>query len=291
MSQVWADKNFGAIHIPRIGQEVIVDFLEGDPDRPIVTGRVYNGENMAPYGLPANKTQSGFKSASLSSGHNEFRFEDKGGSEEIYLHAQKDLTTKVENNEKRDVLVDRTTTVGGKDERTVTGVTKDTLDSTYVRKVASGVTDTISAGGETRTITGGITETVIGDVVQTVTGNITNTVTAMISLTAPAGINLTSTTSVTITQPTQFSTGTTCLSAYGFNFAAYGANVQTAGNNTGIYATQITLVPGVNLSLNGMNLQASAIESTNTPMKLDVFATKISTAATEIKTFALALFV
>ena len=68
VSQDWAGSQWGAIHIPRIGQEVIVDFLEGDPDRPIITGRVYNGDNMPPYALPANKTQSGIKSRSTTGG-------------------------------------------------------------------------------------------------------------------------------------------------------------------------------------------------------------------------------
>ena len=81
MAQLWAGKNWGGIHIPCIGQEVIVDFLEGDPDRPIITGRVYNAEQMPPYELPANQTQSGIKSRSSKAGgspnFNEIRFEDK----------------------------------------------------------------------------------------------------------------------------------------------------------------------------------------------------------------------
>ena len=289
VSQVWADKSFGAVHIPRIGQEVIVDFLEGDPDRPIITGRVYNGDNMSPYGLPANKTQSGFKSYSVpGTGFNEFRFEDKGGSEQIYMHAQKDLDVDVLNNETRDVGVNRTTTVGDVDKRTVTGVTKDILNSTYVRTVASGITDTVSAGGETRTITGGITETVIGDVTQTVTGNITNTVTAMISLTAPAGINLTSATAVTITQPTQFSTGAMCLSAYGFNFGAYGANTQIAGFNGQIFGAQFTAA-GVNVQINGITSTISGVQQDVQGITLKEFGTKLETVGTTIKLAALLL--
>jgi type VI secretion system secreted protein VgrG len=93
VSQSWANSSWGSVHIPRIGEEVIVEFLEGDPDRPIITGRVYNGDNDHPYGLPANKTQSGFKSNSVGgTGFNEWRFEDRAGSEEIYIHAQRDHT-------------------------------------------------------------------------------------------------------------------------------------------------------------------------------------------------------
>ncbi len=121
VSQAWAGRNWGSIHIPRVGQEVIVDFLEGDPDRPIITGRVYNGDNPVPYDLPAHATQSGIKShSSPGSGSNEFRFEDKQGSEEVWFHAQKDLNSKIENDETRKVGNNRTTTIH-KDEKTVDG--------------------------------------------------------------------------------------------------------------------------------------------------------------------------
>jgi type VI secretion system secreted protein VgrG len=116
VSQVWAGKNWGAMHIPRIGQEVIVEFLEGDPDRPIITGRVYNGEQIPPYGLPANKTQSGVKSRSSKGGSganfNEIRMEDKKGAEQLYVHAEKNQDNIVENDETTSVGHDRTETVG-----------------------------------------------------------------------------------------------------------------------------------------------------------------------------------
>jgi type VI secretion system secreted protein VgrG len=107
VAQVWAGKQWGGIHIPRIGQEVIVEFLEGDPDHPIITGRFYNNDNMPPYGLPAHATQSGIKSRSADGGtpenYNEFRFEDKKGEEEIYLHAEKDWTVTIENDKHQSV--------------------------------------------------------------------------------------------------------------------------------------------------------------------------------------------
>lgn len=101
----WAGKQWGAIHIPRIGQEVILDFVEGDVDRPLIVGSVYNASQMPPYGLPDNKTQSTLKSNSSKGGNgsNEIRFEDKKSSEEVYFHAQKDLNSVVENNETRKV--------------------------------------------------------------------------------------------------------------------------------------------------------------------------------------------
>lgn len=90
VAQLWAGKNWGAMWIPRIGQEVIVDFLEGDPDQPIITGRVYNAVEMPPYALPDERTKSTIKSYSSKGGggFNEIRFEDKKGSEQIFIHAQ-----------------------------------------------------------------------------------------------------------------------------------------------------------------------------------------------------------
>jgi len=105
VSQYWAGNQWGSIHIPRIDQEVIVSFMEGDPDKPVITGRLYNAVNMPPYDLPDDKTQSGVKTRSTKDGSannfNELRFEDKKGSEHISLHAEKDLNTFVENIETR----------------------------------------------------------------------------------------------------------------------------------------------------------------------------------------------
>jgi type VI secretion system secreted protein VgrG len=98
VSQLWAGAGYGAMWIPRVGHEVIVDFIEGDPDRPIIVGRVYHGANVPPYALPGEKTKSTIKSNSSTGGDgsNELRFEDKKGSEEIYLHGQKDWNIKIE---------------------------------------------------------------------------------------------------------------------------------------------------------------------------------------------------
>jgi type VI secretion system secreted protein VgrG len=118
----WAGQNWGIIHIPRIGQEVIVDFLEGDPDQPIIVGSVYNADQMPPYKLPDNKTQSGIKSRSSLHGgtddFNELRLEDKKGSEDIYFHAQKDFHRVVENDD--DLKVGHDQTIEIKHDRTET---------------------------------------------------------------------------------------------------------------------------------------------------------------------------
>lgn len=102
--------------VPRIGQEVIVDFLEGDPDRPIITGRVYNGANMPPYKLPEHATRTTFKSNSTRDGQggfNEFRFEDKKGAEQIFIHAEKDQDIRVKNDRREWIGHDTHETVVG----------------------------------------------------------------------------------------------------------------------------------------------------------------------------------
>ncbi|WP_434570843.1 type VI secretion system tip protein VgrG [Pseudomonas sp. Z3-8] len=116
VSQSWAGKNWGSMQIPRIGQEVIVSFLEGDPDRPIITGRVYNAEQTVPYDLPENATQSGMKSRSSKGGtpanFNEIRMEDKKGAEQLYIHAERNQDMVVEVDESHSVGHDRAKSIG-----------------------------------------------------------------------------------------------------------------------------------------------------------------------------------
>jgi len=107
--QVSAGSGFGFVFIPRVGQEVIVDFLEGDPDRPVVVGSVYNGDNLQPYKLADEKTKSVLKTSSTPDGEgfNEIRFEDKKDSEQVFVHAQKDFDLDVENDQRIHVKNDR----------------------------------------------------------------------------------------------------------------------------------------------------------------------------------------
>ncbi|EGO4766553.1 type VI secretion system tip protein VgrG [Escherichia coli] len=114
VSYPWAGKGFGMIQIPRIGQEVLVDFKNGDPDLPIIVGRTYNQDTMPPWGLPGMASQSGIFSHSLYGGPtngNMLRFDDKTGAEEVKFHAEKDLNTTVKNNETHTIMVDRTKTI------------------------------------------------------------------------------------------------------------------------------------------------------------------------------------
>ncbi|MCR6181325.1 type VI secretion system Vgr family protein, partial [Escherichia coli] len=135
VSYPWAGKGFGGIQIPRIGQEVLVDFKNGDPDLPIIVGRTYNQDTMPPWGLPGAATQSGFYSHTIGGGPtnaNALRFEDKTGGEEIWLHAEKDQRIEVNNNESHWVgnnrlkVIDKTETAIIGEKRSLTVQTDDT---------------------------------------------------------------------------------------------------------------------------------------------------------------------
>ncbi len=181
VSQAWAGMNWGSIHIPRIGQEVIVSFLDGDPDRPIVTGRVYNADNMPPYALPDNQTQSGIKSRSTKGGtpdnFNEIRFEDKKGEEQIFIQAEKDMATVVKNNHSISAGATQSISSGGDQSistqsnqsvsvsgtRSVTVTKADTQTFEASRTTSVGETDDLTVtGAHTGTYETGRTLTVSG---------------------------------------------------------------------------------------------------------------------------------
>jgi type VI secretion system secreted protein VgrG len=149
VAQGWAGEKWGAVCLPRIGQEVLIEFVNGDPDRPIVVGRVYNADQMPPYELPSNKTQSGLKTRSSAEGDaktfNELRFEDKKDSEQIYFHAEKDFDRVVENNDTLKVGFDK----------------KDPGDQTI--EVYNNRTETVKEGNETVTIEKGDRTVKIGE--------------------------------------------------------------------------------------------------------------------------------
>jgi type VI secretion system secreted protein VgrG len=114
-AQTSAGNGWGSMFIPRVGQEVIVSYLEGDPDRPLVTGVVYNNEQMPAYKLPDEKTKSYLKTNSSKGGegYNELRFEDKKDSEQIFIHGQKDIDVRVINDSRENIGHDRHQTIGG----------------------------------------------------------------------------------------------------------------------------------------------------------------------------------
>lgn len=147
VAQGWAGNLWGSIFIPRIGQEVVVSFLEGNPDRPLITGCVYNAQQQVPYTLPDEQTKSTIKTNSSTggSGFNEIRLEDKAGSEELFMQAQKDMTVMVLNNETFTVKGTRTLDVTGNETHTNKADYSSTVSGNFTLKVDGNLT--IEAGG------------------------------------------------------------------------------------------------------------------------------------------------
>ena len=147
VSHPWAGKGWGSVSIPRIGQEVVVDFLEGDPDQPIIMGRVYHAENMPPYDLPAGGVVSGLKTNSTKGGggYNEMSMDDTKGKEKVTIHAQYDMSTTVEHD----------------DTQTVHNNRKISVDGTHDETIKKNTSITVSEGNHSLTVTKGThTETI-----------------------------------------------------------------------------------------------------------------------------------
>lgn len=220
VAKPWAGKRWGSIFTPRIGQEVVVSFLEGDPDQPLIIGSVYNGDQMPPYDLPANKTQSGVKTRSTLNGttanFNEIRFEDKKGHEQLYIHAEKNEDIVVENNKTENVGNDESIEIGhdrtekvGHDQ-SITVLNDDTLTVAMNQHLTIGINqdETIGQG---RTTTVGVNDTLSVGAARTtnigaadslnVGGAISITAGGVITITAAAAITITSSATVAITAP------------------------------------------------------------------------------------------
>jgi type VI secretion system secreted protein VgrG len=220
VAQGWAGKSWGAWVLPRIGQEVVVSFLEGDPDRPLVTGCVYNAEQTVPYGLPDEQTKTTLKSNSSKGGggYNEFRFEDKKDSEEVYLQAQKDMNVLIKN--QRETTVDKaddiltlnegnqtttvskgnkTTTVSKGNRSTTVSEGNDTLE------ITQGTRSKTIGGNETYTNKGDFTQTVSGNYSLTIDGDLTITAKSITIESSSGAISITSATTTSVSAGTSAS--------------------------------------------------------------------------------------
>ncbi|MBK8174247.1 MAG: type VI secretion system tip protein VgrG [Rhodospirillales bacterium] len=240
ISQNWAGASWGAFTLPRIGQEVVVSFLDGDPDRPLVTGCVYNGDNPVPYTLPDEQTKTTLKSNSSAGGggSNELRFEDKAGSEEIFVHAQKDLMLTVENDRIQTINHDDTATI--KNDRAVT--ISEGSESLTVSK--GDRTIAVETGKETHTVkstraltvTGAETHTNDADFTHKVTGNFTLEVDGSITIKAGSSILLDAGGSLTMKSGTNLTatggTSTTVTAGTGLTLTA-GTTAQLTGSASG----------------------------------------------------------
>lgn len=169
VAQVWAGKTWGTLFTPRIGTEVVVSFVNGDPDRPLIVGTVYNADRTVPYSLPDNKTRSTIKTWSSKSGTagNEIRFEDAVNEEELYIHAQKDQNIVVENDRSKAVLNAETNTIT-KSRSTTVKDEDDTLTLEQGNRVVQ-----IQTGDETHTVAGDFVLNVDGNLSIDVKGSIT----------------------------------------------------------------------------------------------------------------------
>ena len=314
VSQVWAGSGWGAMYIPRIGQEVIVDFEEGDPDRPIITGRVYHGINKPPYSLPGDKTKSTIKSNSSpgGSGSNELRFEDKKGKEEIYIHAQKDLNTLVEAAETHTVGANRTVhvkahfkeTIDSGEDRTVTAGSKETISGGETRDVSGGVTESID-GGETRKVTGGQTETidgsetrkVSGSMVEDIGGALKQTVGAGMTINSPAGITINAASGVTINAPAGFT-----VIAPGGNKTIDSWFTKIGGKDEDLFAVQTailsmqttisglsTAMQATKIDITGIALERCGVKSANEPLTFKQASTKLKQVAIGLYMYGMTL--
>ncbi|MBV9496724.1 MAG: type VI secretion system tip protein VgrG [Acidobacteria bacterium] len=241
----WAGKAWGQMFLPRIGQEVVVSFLEGDPDRPLITGSVYNAEQTVPYTLPDDQTKSTIKSnvSKGGGGFNELRFEDKKDSEEIFLQAQKDLNATIKNNETRKVGFDKKDagdqTIDIYNNRTVTlDQGNDTL------QVKTGNRDIkVDTGNETHTVAGTRDVTVTKAETHTSSDDFTHKVTKNYTLTIDGDLSITVSGKVTFK-----STGDMTLETSGNLTEKATSDVAISGMNVSSKATTDLKNEGMNVT-------------------------------------------
>ncbi|EPS1555155.1 type VI secretion system Vgr family protein [Proteus mirabilis] len=173
VAQGWNGDGFGFMAIPRVGQEVIISYLNNDIDKPIITGCTYNGRNRSPIDLPKHKTRTTFRTKThKGDGFNELRFEDKNGDEEIYLHAQKNLAINVLNSRGERINYDRTTSIGHDDELVVANNRTVTVEGNQAHKTTGNFQNKIE-GDQHISISGDLVEAVQGVVSTDAQGDIT----------------------------------------------------------------------------------------------------------------------
>jgi len=291
VSHGWAGKKWGMQFLPRIGHEVVIEFLEGDPDRPLVTGSVYNAENMPPYDLPDKATQSGIKTRSskggTSSNYNEIRFEDKKDAEKLAIHAEKDMDVTIENDnlisvgndrtetvqhdETVDIKRNRTHTVDGDDKRHVKGDDDERVD---------GGQDVTVKGSRTFKVEGNENRNIDGLQSETIGRKWTKTAIGGISINSPTNIDITSGTQISLTDENSVHFGKFDLNFQGMTVGITGQTTDLKGNAIGLVAVNVG-VNGVNIGFNGVDISKNGVEVTMKDVKL--LMEKISLKKLEMK--------
>ncbi len=320
--QSLAGNGWGAVFLPRIGMEVVVSFIDGDPDRPVITGCLYNGTHEPPHALPDNKTITTLKTQSTgqTGGFNELSFEDANGTEEVYLRAQRNLreevlhdhATVVTNDQKNtvggnqaeaidgdqrlNVVGNRTLTIGidfvenvhGDETRTVDGNVQETISGNETRTVSGNVQETIT-GNRTENVSGGVTETATGAFSLTSNTSITTNTPGTHSLTANAGVTITTTAGVDIVAPsglTVTGSGVTLVDSNYFSISAASGTI--SGQSTGIvgYALGVSALKtdfgGVSTAVNGVNLAANGVDLAAKGVGDEKVGCDLKTAATKL---------
>ncbi|EFK3948493.1 TPA: type VI secretion system tip protein VgrG [Escherichia coli] len=187
VAQAWAGTGFGNLAIPRVGQEVIVDFLNGDPDQPIIMGRTYHQENRTPGSLPGTKTQMTIRSKTYKgSGFNELKFDDATGKEQVYIHAQKNMNTEVLNNRTTDVINNHAEKIGNNQAITVSNNQIQNIGVNQIQTVGVNQVETVGSnqiikvGSNQVEKVGIIRALTVGVAYQTTVGGIMNTSVALL---------------------------------------------------------------------------------------------------------------
>jgi len=326
VSSAWAGQGFGGVQIPRVNDEVVVDFINGDPDRPIITGRVYNEASMPPWNLPEDATRMGFMTRSKD-GHNDnssfLFFEDKPGGELLNMHAEKDMNISVEND--KTVSIDgcrttkigkdqtdeitgdstfhykqkRTTTVDGVETKTFNDGEKTTIENGRVLKISNG--DEVSIvgnknfhinGNENREITGNLSEKVNGDVTVDINGSWNqNVMTGTVNIFSPNEISIKSSTKVSIEAPSSWvKTAVHSFSMTGFNESVTGNSVSLTGNSmsgTGMSSSFTTVSNSVTALSNSSSLVSYSTKGIDNKRSL----TKIEDTLQNVVISAIHLFI
>lgn len=261
VAQGWAGKSWGAFFLPRIGMEVIVSFLEGNPDQPIVTGCVYNGTNTVPYTLTDDQTKSTIKSNSSTggNGYNEIRFEDKADSEEIYVQAQKDMTVMVKNSRTTTIdAADDTLTLNTGNRSTTISKGNDTLTITEGNRTyavskgnetysVKGTRDVTVEGAETHTNKDAFTQNVTKDFTLKVDGDITIQASGAVTIKAGKGLTLESTSDMSLTS----SAGLTAKATNAATVQGMSATVKADTGATLQGGTTVTVKGSAQASIDG----------------------------------------